>query len=155
METHDQLDERAAWFYEAVTTSKGMVTKTPGLGQVYLGAYKDKEGDWLDGAKNYHLRVPPNAPVKQFWSFTVYDNDTRCLIDNPPQKADLSSRQDLQKNENGSVDLYFGPNPPTGKEKNWVQTVPGKGWFTYFRLYAPTEAYFDKTWKLPDIECVK
>ena len=126
-ETYDQLDERTAWFYEAVTTSAGMVTTTPGVGQTYLGAYKDKQGDWLDGGKNYVLRVPPNAPAKQFWSFTVYDNDTRCLIDNPQKKADLSSRQDLQTNQDGSVDLYFGPKAPTGKEKNWVQTLPGKG----------------------------
>lgn len=153
-ESYDQLDERAAWFYEAVTTSAGMVTTTPGIGQTYLAAYKDRQSNWLDGGKNYVLRVPPNAPAKQFWSFTVYDIDTRCLIDNPQKKADLSSRQDLQNNTDGSVDLYFGPEAPMGKEKSWVQTLPGKGWFTYFRLYAPTEAYFDKTWKLPDIEMV-
>ena len=79
LENYDQFDDRAAWFYEAVTTSRGMVTKTLGVGRVYLGAYRDKEGNWLDGGKNYRLRVPPNAPVKQFWSFTVYHTDTRCL----------------------------------------------------------------------------
>jgi hypothetical protein len=77
LENYDHFDDRAAWFYEAVTTSKGMVTKTLGVRRVYLGAYRDKEGNWLDGGKNYGFRVPPNAPAKQSWSFTVYDS--RCL----------------------------------------------------------------------------
>ena len=148
---YDQLWERSAWFYEAVTNTKGMVSKTPGLGQTYLGAYTDSKGKWLDGSQNYRLHVGPNPPAKQFWSMTVYDIDTRCLIDNPQRKADLSSRQNLKKNADGSVDLYFGPKAPEGFENNWVQTVPGKHWFSYFRLYAPTQAYFDKSWKLDDI----
>lgn len=153
-EFYDQLDHRAAWFYEAVTTSSGMVTKTPGVGQVYLGTYQDKDGDWLDGAKNYRLRIPPNAPVAQFWSMTVYDVATRALIDNPIQQADRSSRMDLQKNPDGSVDLYVGPIAPAGKESNWVETVPGRSWFSYFRLYGPTEAHFNRQWILPDFEKV-
>ncbi|AIG01111.1 lipoprotein [Pseudomonas fluorescens] len=148
---YDQLWERSAWFYEAVTNTKGMVSKTPGLGQTYLGAYTDQKGQWLDGAKHYTLHVGANPPAKQFWSMTVYDIDSRCLIDNPQRKADLSSRQDLKKNPDGSVDLYFGPTAPKDFENNWVQTLPGKHWFSYFRLYAPTEAYFDKRWKLDDI----
>ena len=151
-----QLDERAAWFYEALTTSAGMTTRTPGVGSVYLGAYKDKDGNWLDGANTYRLHVPPNAPVKQFWSLTVYDVATRCLIDNKEEIADRSSRQpDLVKNADGSVDLYIGPKAPAGFEKNWIPSVPGKAWFPYFRLYAPTEAHFDRTWILPDFEKVK
>lgn len=152
---YDQLWERSAWFYEAVTNTKGMVSNTPGLGQTYLGAYTDKNGAWLDGGKNYKLSVPANPPAKQFWSMTIYDIDSRCLIDNPQRKADLSSRQNLKTNSDGSVDLYFGPKAPKGFENNWVQTVPGKQWFSYFRLYAPTEAYFDKSWKLNDIEPLK
>jgi hypothetical protein len=147
---YDQLWERTAWFYEAVTNTKGMVSHTPGLGQTYLGAYTDAQGQWLDGARSYTLHVDAQPPAKQFWSLTVYDIDTRCLIDNPQRKADLSSRQALKKNPDGSVDLYFSPQAPKGNEANWVQTVPGKQWFAYFRLYAPTEAYFDKRWKLND-----
>jgi hypothetical protein len=79
---YDQLDERAASFYEALTTSKGMTTTKPGVGSIYLGTYKDKSGNWLDGANNYRLRVPTNVPVKNFWSVTVYHNDTRYLIQN-------------------------------------------------------------------------
>jgi len=155
-ESYTQLDERAAWFYEAATTSKGMVTKTPGLGQVYLGSYKDKDGNWLDGANNYRLHVPPNAPVKQFWSLTIYDVDTRSLIQNRQRIADRSSRQpDLVKNADGSVDLYVGPTAPKGFHENWIPSVPGRGWFAYFRLYAPTEVHFNRTWTLPDFEMTK
>ncbi|WP_217896739.1 DUF1254 domain-containing protein [Pandoraea sp. PE-S2T-3] len=148
---YDQLLERTAWFYEAVTDTKGMISSTPGLGQAYLGAYTDKNDTWLDGGKNYKLRVAANPPAKQFWSLTVYDTDTRRFVENSKQKSDVSSRENLRKNADGSVDLYFGPNPPPGEESNWVQTVAGKHWFAYFRLYGPTEAYFDKRWKMEDI----
>ncbi len=154
-ENYDQLDERAAWFYEALTTSKGMTTTTPGVGSIYLGTYQDKDGDWLDGNNHYRLRVPANVPVKDFRSATVYHNDTRHLIQNEQKRADRSSRYDLIENDDGSVDIFFGPTSPTGKEQNWIPTNLDEGWFTYFRLYGPLEAYFDRGWVLPDIEEVK
>jgi len=154
-ENYDQLDERAAWFYEARTTSAGMVTKTPGVGQIYLGTYKDKAGGWLDGGKTYKLTVASNAPVAQFWSLTIYDVETRALIDNQTQQADRSSRMDLKKNPDGSVDVYVGPKAPKGLESNWVQSIPGRSWFAYFRLYGPTQPFFDRSWVLSDIEQVK
>lgn len=153
---HEQLDERAAYTYEAVTTSAGMTTKTPGVGQAYLGAYRDSDGDWLDGSKDYKLTIPPNAPMKQFWSITLYSQATRCLIDNGTDRADRSSRHDLVKNADGSVNLYFGPGEaPKGMENNFVKTNDGDGFFVYLRLYAPTEPYFERSWKLSDIEKVK
>lgn len=154
-EYYHQMDEMAAYTYEAIGTNQAMATEIPGVGQAYLGAYKDSEGNWLDGSNNYKLHIPPNPPAKQFWSITLYDVDTRCLINNEQQIADRSSRMDLITNEDGSVDLYFGPKAPEGKEKNWIPTVPNKGFFAYLRLYAPLEPYFDRTWVLPDIELVK
>lgn len=152
LDTHTQLDERASWFYEAIGVTDGMMGKIVGAGQVYLEAQKDSDGGWLDGGKNYMLRVPANAPVKQFWSVSVYDNDDRCLIDTG-ELPNKSSRMDLVKNKDGSVDLYFGPALPAGAPKtNWTKTVPGEGWFTYFRFYAPTQPYFDRTWQLPDVK---
>ena len=151
-----QLDERAAYTYEAVLMSQAMVTKTPGQGSTYLASYRDSNGSPFDGARTYRLHVPPNPPAKQFWSVTLYDLNTRTLIQNEEQLADRSSRDpDILKNADGSVDLYFSPTAPKGFEKNWIPTVPGHAWFAYLRLYAPTEAYFDRTWKLPDIEEVK
>lgn len=152
---YTEIDERSSWFYEAVGVSDGMMGRTVGAGQLYLESSKDSKGHWLDGSKTYTLRITPNAPVAQFWSFTVYDNETRCFVDTgvPP---DRSSRDDIVKNADGSVDLYFAPKLPKGKPaQNWIKTLPGKGWFTYFRLYGPTQPYFDRTWVLNDIELMK
>ena len=152
---YDQLDERAAWFYEAVVISKGMLTQTPGVGQRYIASYKDSSGRWLNGSSTYKLHVPANPPVKQFWSVTYYDEDTRRMAATAQGRPDISSRkEDIVKNSDGSIDVYFGPKAPEGHETNWVQTNPGKGWFTYFRFYGPTEAFFDKSWALPDFEKV-
>lgn len=151
--TYAPLDERTSYFYQAVTTSRGMVTKTPGVGQAYLGTAHDKDGAWLDGGKTYKLHVPADVPAKLFWSLTVYDTETRAFFDNTPDGiVDRSSRADIVKNADGSVDLYMGPTSPTGREKNWIPTISGKAWFALFRFYGPTEPYFDKSWGLPDIE---
>jgi hypothetical protein len=151
--TYDQLDERAAWFYEAVVISKAMLTQTPGVGQRYIAAYKDKDGEWLSGGNSYRLHVPPNPPAKQFWSVTAYDEGRRQMVVTKQGRPDISSRkEDIVPNADGSVDVYFGPEAPEGHEANWVQTNPGEGWFAYFRFYGPTEPFFDKSWALPDFE---
>ncbi len=152
---YHQLDELSTYTYEAVGTSRGMVTRIPGIGQAYLGAYRDATGEWLDGGKTYRLRVPPNVPAKQFWSLTAYDVDTRSLIDNAPQVSDRSSRMDLVNNADGSVDLYLAPDQktiPAGMENNWIPTIKGRAWFAYFRFYAPLDGYLNATWQLPDFE---
>ncbi len=149
---YDQLLERASWFYEAVSFSEAMKSQTPGLGQAYLGTYTDAEGNWLEGGKAYTLHVPANPPAKLFWSATVYDTDTRCLVDNAQGRGDRGSRDpELVYNDDGSVELFFGPDEPEGHESNWVQTVPGRHWFSYFRFYGPLEPYFDRSWKLGDV----
>ncbi len=154
-EYYSELDERSAWFYEAVGLSAGMASRTPGVGQAYLGAYRDRNGDWFDGGAAYRLRIPPDPPATQFWSVTLYDVATRRFIDTREQRPDRSSRQALARNADGSVDLYFSPSPsPQHPESNWIPTVQGRGWFAYLRLYGPTETYMDETWPLPDIEPV-
>jgi hypothetical protein len=150
-----QLDELAAYTYEATGTSKGMTSTSVGVGQAYLGAYRDAGGRAFDGSRTYRLRVPPKVPAKQFWSLTVYDVDTRCLVENSEEIADRSSRMDLLENADGSVDLYVGPTAPEGWEKNWIPSERGKAWFAYFRLYGPLQPYFDKSWPLPDFELVQ
>lgn len=148
----DRLDERAAWFYEAVTATPEMAPKRPGPSSAYLGAYRDGDGEWLDGAATYRLHLPADAPASMFWEVTVYDVDTRCLIQNAEKVAHRSSRMDLRANNDGSIDIYCGPSAPAGFEPNWVPTVPGRSWFAYFRLYGPTQAYFDRSWPLGDFE---
>src|ERR1700750_2155884 len=100
------LDERASWFYEAVGAGPAMAPKRPGPSSAYLGAYKDKAGQWLDGGGSYRLRVLAPPPIKLFWSVTLYDVDTRALILNPQKIADRSSRTDLRKTEDGSIDIH-------------------------------------------------
>ena len=151
-ENMDALDGRAAWFYEAVTNDIAMHGMKTGWGQVYLTAYKDGDGDWLDGAQSYKLTLATPPPVEAFWSITLYEVSTRTIIKNKQEKADLSSRQDLAINADGSIDLYFGPTAPKGKEKNWVQTEARRGWFPYFRLYSPKKEAIERKWVLADIE---
>lgn len=155
MEHHDQFDERAAWFYEAVTVSRAMRTREVGKGMRYIAAYRDKNGDWLTGGKSYRLRIPANPPAEQFWSVTAYDEANRQFIANGTKSPDVSSRtKGLVRNDDGTFDIYFGPAPPKekGAEKNWIQTNPGEGYFIYFRFFGPQQAFFDKTWALPDLE---
>ncbi|HEY7304221.1 MAG TPA: DUF1254 domain-containing protein [Bryobacteraceae bacterium] len=150
-----ELDGRAALYYQAAGASKSILLDVVGAGSKYAGAFKDSKGDWLMGDNNYRLHVPANVPAKDFWSVTVYDAETRSMIDTDQSLSGRDSYQKLKANTDGSADLYFGPTPPAGKESNWVKTIPSKGFFLYFRWYGPLQAYFDKSWKLPDIQEVK
>jgi len=116
---------------------------------------KDASGNAFDGGSAYHLHVPANAPVKQFWSATAYDRATHGLIRNLPRSSRSSQTPELQKNSDGAVDIYFGPKSPEGKNSNWVPTKSGGQFEVLFRFYGPEKALFEKTWKLPDIEEVK
>jgi len=126
--------------------------KRLGAGQFYLIAIKDKDGNGLDGASTYRLTVPPNPPIEQYWSVTAYDRETHALIRNMPRASRSSQIPEMQKNADGSVDVYFGPAAPAGKESNWVPTDPARGFELMFRLYAPKKEFFEKTWKLSDVE---
>jgi hypothetical protein len=125
-----------------------------GAGQFYLMAIKDQTGKPLEGKSTYRLNVPGNAPVKQYWSATAYDRQTHALIRETSRSSRASNSPEMQKNADGSVDVFFGPKPPSGKESNWVPTA-GQNFEVLFRLYGPEQPLFDKTWKLPDIEKVK
>jgi hypothetical protein len=129
--------------------------KRLGAGQFYLINIKDKDGNAYDGGNAYRLTVPPNAPVEQYWSVTAYDRQTHALIRNVDRASRASNATDVQKNADGSVDLYLGPRAPAGKESNWIPTDSARRFELMFRLYAPTKALFDKTWKLPDVEMMK
>lgn len=141
------VDDRGVAFTMGFFSAKHL-----GAGQFYLMAFKDKNDHHLDGGKNYHLNIPANAPVTQYWSATVYDRETHGLVRNMQWPSRSSQTAGLQKNADGSVDLYFGPKAPTGKEPNWVPTDPNRKFEVLFRFYGPLKPLFDKTWKLPDIE---
>jgi len=150
------LDARTLFFYIATVNTPAMAAKMVGKGSQYALNGQDKDGNYLDGSKNYKLNIPAKVPAKDFWSVVIYDPQTRSeLQTGQPFPSKNNKRDDLMVNKDGSVDLYFGPKAPKGKEKNWVQTVPGKGWFALLRLYGPLEPWFDKTWKPGEFELVK
>jgi hypothetical protein len=126
-----------------------------GGGQFYLMSLRDKDGKNFDGGKTYRLAVPPNVPVEEYWSATAYDRKTHALIKGMPRASCASNDSKVQKNADGSVDVYFGPKPPAGKESNWVPTHPSREFEVMARFYAPKKEFFDKVWKLPDVEEVK
>jgi hypothetical protein len=126
--------------------------KRLGAGQMYMIAIRDKDGHPLDGSKTYRLQVPPDAPVEQYWSVTAYDRETHALIKHMARASRSSQIPEMQRNPDGSMDVYFGPQAPAGKDSNWVPTDPARRFELMFRLYAPTKPLFDKTWRLPDVE---
>ena len=125
-----------------------------GVGQYYIINIKDRDGQSYEGAKTYKLHVPPNVPIEQYWSVTAYDRETHALIKGVDRASRASNATEVQKNTDGSVDIYFGPNSPQGKGSNWVPTDPARKFELMFRLYAPKKEFFDKVWKLPDVEKV-
>jgi hypothetical protein len=133
-----------------------MVLKMVGVGSQYAVAAADKDGEYLDGSKTYRLNIPADVPAKDFWSVVVYDPQTRSeLQTEQPFPSKNNQRDPLEIASDGSVELYFGPTAPEGKEANWVQTVPGKGWWGILRLYGPLEPWFDQTWRPGDFELIE
>ena len=150
------LDARSYFHFYATGITPAMTAKMVGKGSQYAVAYFDSEGNALDGGKTYKVYLPPNVPAKDFWSFTLYDNQTRAMLQTDQQFPGLDgNKKGLQQNQDGSYDVYFGPKAPAGKESNWIQTFPGKGWNMIFRLYGPLKPWFDKTWRPGDPEVVK
>ena len=144
---------KSMFFFYATGITPAMTEKMVGRGSQYAAAFVDAKGNPLDGSKTYKLHMPPNIPAKDFWSFTVYDNQTRSMLQTDQQFPAVGSlTKGLLVNADGSADVYFGPKAPVGKENNWVQTIPGKGWNTLLRLYGPLESWFDKTWRPGEFE---
>lgn len=125
-----------------------------GVGQFYMISLRDKEGDAFEGGNAYRLTVPANVPVSQYWSVTAYDRERHSLIRNMARASRASILPELQKNADGSIDIYFGPEAPAGKESNWVPTDPARKFDLMFRVYGPKKEFFDKVWVLPDVEKV-
>lgn len=147
------LDARTMFFYYATGITPAMAMAKVGSGSAYAASLRDAKGDFLDGGKTYKITLPGPVPAKEFWSFVVYDNQTRSLLETDQKLAGVDSHHPgLKTNADGSVTIWFAPKPPAGRESNWVQTVPGKGWNVLLRLYGPLEPWFDKTWKPGDVE---
>lgn len=150
-----RLDARTMFFYYATMITPAMANKMVGVGSQYALATVDSEGRLLDGAKTYKLTFPPNVPAKEFWSMVVYDNQTRSMLQTDQQFPSLNSERGVKLNKDGTTDIYFGPKAPEGKESNWIQTIPGKGWNAILRLYGPLQPWFDQSWRPGEIESME
>ena len=156
LENYEEVEARAGGWHQLVGNFVTRVPAKPGTGQFNMATYRDAEGNFLIGSNTYRLRVPAMVPVKQFWQIPVYEVATRALINTDQKRTSLSSTQELAKNDDGSVDLYFAPKLPKGVAmSNWIKTKPGEGWFTLPRLYGPLQPILDKTWRWNDFEKVK
>jgi hypothetical protein len=154
--TYVDLEAREKWFWQATFESPAMFRRQAGGGSVYWFAARDNTGAYLDGGKSYRLTVPQPVPASLFWSVTVYDPDTRSEIQTDQGKAALRSLFELKDvAKTGAAELYFGPHAPAGRERQWIKTNPGKGWFVYLRLYGPQAPGFDGSWKPGDFEEVR
>jgi hypothetical protein len=154
------LDSKTAFYYAYTLDSPGMIMRIPQVGSQYLMGYVDAEKNYFDGGNTYRVTLPPNIPAAAFWSFTLYDNQTRSMLQTPQRYPRAGSQSypspAAEAAADGSTTVYFGPNPPEGvKRGNWIQTVPGKGWFTILRLYSPLEPFFTKEWRPSEIELVQ
>ena len=154
------LDSRTAFYYAYTLDSPAMIMNIPGVGSQYLIAFRDAGGDLFDGSKTYKITLPKDIPAELFWSFTLYDNQTRSMLQTP-QKYPRAGSQSYpspaaEAAEDGSTTVYFSPEQPDGVDRgNWIQTDPEKGWFNILRLYSPEPAYFDKSWQPGEIEVVE
>jgi hypothetical protein len=153
------LDARTNFFYGITGITPGMAMRLTGIGSQYLLNTLDANKQYFDGVKTYKVTLPKGIPEANFWSLTVYDNMSRSMLDTP-QRHPRAGNQSYpspaaEPNPDGSTTVYFSPTQPAGvKRGNWIQTMPGKGWFTILRLYSPLEPFFDKTWRPSEIERV-
>jgi hypothetical protein len=147
------LDARTMFYYAYTAVTPAMAKPLEGQGSDYGIAYRDAKKQALEGSKTYKLHLPPDVPVADFWAVTVYDAQTRSMLQTDQQFPTLGSQSDaFAMNSDGSYDLYFGPMAPAGKDDNWLQTIPGKSWFCILRMYGPLKPWLDQTWRPGEIE---
>jgi len=150
------LDARVLFYFNAGGVTPAMAASVVGKGSDYAMGYLDADKKPFDGSKTYKVHLPKDVPVNDFWAFTMYDTQTRSMLQTDQLFPTVGSQtKGMTKNDDGSYDIYFGPKAPKGHEGNWLQTLPGKSWFTILRMYGPLEPWIDKTWRPSEIELVK
>ncbi|MGC2766029.1 MAG: DUF1254 domain-containing protein [Candidatus Acidiferrum sp.] len=151
-----QLDAAVLYYFNAGGVTPSMAKTAVGVGSDYAGAYLDAKKQPFDGSKTYKVHLPPNVPVNNFWAVTIYDTQTRSQLQTGQRFPTVGSQtKGIEKNADGSFDIYFSPKAPAGKENNWLQTVPGKSWFVILRMYGPLEPWLNKTWRPSEIALVQ
>ncbi len=146
------LDARTLFHYGAIVVTPAMEAKMVGVGSQYLGTYKDANGAYLDGGQNYRLRLPAGIPAKNFWSVTVYDAETRSLLQNGQPKPSISTFDQPEVNA-GWLGRYllWSRQRRKARRRTGSRRCPDQGCFVWIRLYGPLEAFFDQTWKPDDL----
>lgn len=153
------LDARTNFFYGVTGITPAMAMRLPGIGSTYLWTMVDADKKPFDGAKTYKVTLPKDIPQANFWSFTLYDNMTRSMLDTPQRFPRAGSQSfpspAAEADADGTTTIYFGPTQPANvKRGNWIQTVPGKGFIPCLRLYSPLEPFFTKEWRPSEVELV-
>jgi hypothetical protein len=154
------LNSRTAFYYGYTLDSPGMIMRLPNVGSQYLMGFMDADKNPYDGGKTYRVTLPKDIPAAAFWSFTLYDNQTRSMLQTP-QRFPRAGSQTYPSpaavaDADGSTTIYFGPTKPAdAKDGNWIQTMPGKGWFMLLRLYSPRESFFTKAWRPSEVALVR
>jgi hypothetical protein len=155
-----QMDARTAFFYGITGITPAMAMRLTGVGSQYLITAKDADKNYFDGSKTYRVTLPAGIPQANFWSLTVYDNQTRSMLDTPQNYPRAGSQSypspAAEADADGATTIWFSPTQPDGVSRgNWIQTMPNKGWFVALRLYSPLEPFFDKSWRISEIELVE
>jgi hypothetical protein len=155
-----KLAARTSFFYLATGITPAMCMYLTGIGSQYIAGAVDSEGNSLNGSNTYKLTLPPNIPQVRFWSTTVYDNQTRSMIQTDQRYPRAGSQAfpspAAEANDDGSITIYYGPEKPAGvQDGNYIKTIPDRGWFQIIRCYSPTEGFFDKSWRPGEVELVK
>jgi len=149
-------DARVMFHYPYTAVTPAMATPRLGTGSDYAIAYVDSHRQPFDGAKTYKLDIPANPPVGNFWAVTVYDPQTRSMLQTNQKYPTVGGNsKGLKQNSDGSFTVYFGPQAPEGYENNWIETIPGKSWFVILRMYSPLKPWIDQTWRPGEVELVK
>ena len=149
-------DARVMFHYPYTAVTPAMAVSIPGKGSDYAIAFTGSNKQPLDGSKTYKVTLPPNVPAADFWAFTIYDTQTRSMLQTSQPFPTLGSQDKaLKANTDGSYTVYFGPKAPAGQEGNWLETIPGKSWFNILRMYGPEKAWINKTWRPSEIIEVK
>jgi hypothetical protein len=156
MNNRKRVNDHRAFFHYMATGITPAMTNTNGCkGSAYITASVGKEGDYLDGGKNYSVTLPGPVSVANFWSLMVCSGQHRSILETGQKTGGIDSNSPgLMADDNGTYTVWTGPKAPTDHFGNWVQTVPGKSFFAMFCLYGPLEPWVDKSWKIGDFEQV-
>ena len=154
------LDARSAFFYGITGITPAMSMRLTGIGSQYLFASLDADKQYFDGAKTYKVTLPKGIPEEKFWSFTLYDNQTRSMLDTPQRYPRAGSQTypspAAEPDADGSTTVYFSPTQPQGSSgATGFRPIREKGWFIILRLYSPLEPFFTKAWRPSEIALVR